>query len=932
MSRGDVSALFFKGLNKVASVIDGNPNYDYILGDRLGKEEYLKAENVHGEIECDVAYEIIKKKLNAVQVAVYALDLTAEIIAFGSTANNRREFAYVSALLERNGFKHNVSNICDCNKLERVLVDSQSRAEALSALYSYLSIRKKISKSLLHQTINYSIAFFSAKESLRKTHSRLFVVANDHSPMPVGFCMVARLYGLTTLYVQHAEVTEAFPENDFDFSVLRNLASREIYEKIGRTCLKQNICLPRTDLEIYREDLLAQRGELRNSSVCSVVIYPSSIFNLPSLKELVNRLGKNNAVEEIYVKPHPACCNQTFISELNVGVIDSIPSWPHIAICGNSSVVIELLAKGNLVYQFFGLDNIAADYYGFVRKELSAELLLDNIANLFWSGCKHDDKFLVSLGRYVSEIETEDNLLERSREKLFFQNLMNFSKCKGRRNKEALREYQLFRGLFYFPYTFLSDGSKYFYLNFNDHWVVSTLDKYFNTRISSLNHLYTLIDLDSCRSTLHFWIICKKIEWTGFCPTHELFSALETFVASYGKSLEALKWMEKKLFDLLLRYQDIDSLRRLLFKARVFSVSTTGVNRKVAFVRFYNQSSTLKDEFSRYYNPNIGHISPLERLKVSVQAMSKTEGRLEYTNFEAVESEFLGALPKIENEYRELVQKTYSQLEDRVRYMDVARNQKQAEEFIELIKTRLKSKVGYAFLRLSDGEGYLFRSFSSLFLVEDAKNRERHWWGKNIPQQLSDEVVSNGIRAFESADIIGIPCVYRFLRDSSESTASLLNSITGRGLLAVLAGIRALDDGSKLYTDDKANLALFRDLNILRDLVVCANKVIIVSSGDKKLIRARLALQRKTCFITVPTHYKTSTNNRYESGLSPLPYEFDRLREELEVITEPGDLVLVGAGVAGKGFVDAAKRKSAVGLDLGSIMDEFLDAGIHSLH
>jgi hypothetical protein len=45
----------------------------------------------------------------------------------------------------------------------------------------------------------------------------------------------------------------------------------------------------------------------------------------------------------------------------------------------------------------------------------------------------------------------------------------------------------------------------------------------------------------------------------------------------------------------------------------------------------------------------------------------------------------------------------------------------------------------------------------------------------------------------------------------------------------------------------------------------------------------------------------------------------------------PGSLVLVGAGVAGKSFMDIAKKHNSVGLDLGSAMDQYIGGEIHSL-
>ena len=55
---------------------------------------------------------------------------------------------------------------------------------------------------------------------------------------------------------------------------------------------------------------------------------------------------------------------------------------------------------------------------------------------------------------------------------------------------------------------------------------------------------------------------------------------------------------------------------------------------------------------------------------------------------------------------------------------------------------------------------------------------------------------------------------------------------------------------------------------------------------------------------------------------------FERTMDKIRMNTEPGDLVLVGAGLLGKTYVAAAKANGAVALDIGSVIDGW--AGIMS--
>ena len=50
------------------------------------------------------------------------------------------------------------------------------------------------------------------------------------------------------------------------------------------------------------------------------------------------------------------------------------------------------------------------------------------------------------------------------------------------------------------------------------------------------------------------------------------------------------------------------------------------------------------------------------------------------------------------------------------------------------------------------------------------------------------------------------------------------------------------------------------------------------------------------------------------------PDSFNRVMAEMQTI-EPGTLVLIGAGIPGKAYADAVKKRGAIGLDLGGLLD-----------
>lgn len=925
---------FESGLEKVSSVVDGAGNYDAILGARINKPSYGSIEKSHGQIYWEDACELLRKKVVNYQVSVYDVDDSAKILAYGSTYNNRKEFDFLSSVLERNGCTEKVVNISDCGRNKELVASKQvekARDTILSVAERFFSLRGYVTKSILHQTINYSLTFLSAIETLARSSGSVFVVANDHSPMPVAFAVVAKYLGLTTLYVQHAEVTEIFPRNDFDFSILRNQVSREVYETIA-PLTGEAIYLSRKGNNLSEQKLLESRKLLRGEVSPSVVVYPSSVISKEELGVLLRALQDNRNLSGVKIKPHPAFRAVEIFAELGVDVLEGVPEYPHIAICGNSSVVIELLARGNLVYQYFRLDSVAEDYYGFVRKGLADSLKYENLQGRFWSGVDDAQSWGAALGEYLPNLDASFNLIERRREPLFIQNLLVSSGLLAHWNPDISKEFSFQRDLFYFTQSFqllMRSGQDAFY---GDLWVIKRLNAYFNSRDVRLGDIYSRVDPGICGSVLDFWLIVKRIEWTGYLPTDGIISTLLEYVYGYSGGESATKWLETKIFDVLIRYSTSSLLGDFLSRTRFFSLENTGINRRIAFLRFIHAGRADSEALLKHFDHKNVDLTPLERLKISVQCLLEESGELEFSNYQEVEHRFVAALPAIADEYKTAVIDVYDQVRDRVTLLDVKRNPDQAHQFLELIKDRLISGEGLSFIRLSDGEGYLFQEFSPYFTELDAQNRERHWWGQEVPESLRKELVNRAKSAVRNADVLGIPSIYRFLRDHSDASVSLGNSVQGRGLLSVLEGIRSLDQGNALYTDDKANLAVFNKIEVLREVAGLAKKVIVVSSGDPKSLRAAFGGCLDLHVIPIPTHNKTQTNDKYTSFEKPLPFVFHEVCDSVSNIAAPGDLVLVGAGVAGKAFMDMAKQKGAVGLDLGSAMDELLGAGIHSLH
>ena len=193
------------------------------------------------------------------------------------------------------------------------------------------------------------------------------VQANDHWPTRVAVSTVMKSLGVPRLYLQHAQVSPAFPPLDYEFSVLYNERSLRTYRDIAPTNGKIFV-IGRETADVPKAPL-----ELDRQGPCDVVIYPTARVDMNGLKKVVQALLQNPGVHKVQIKRHPRA-NQVFPSDfsgLSVEITDDHPAHDHVAIVGNSSVALELVSLGTPVYQCFEIDFVTRDYYAFVQSGLN---------------------------------------------------------------------------------------------------------------------------------------------------------------------------------------------------------------------------------------------------------------------------------------------------------------------------------------------------------------------------------------------------------------------------------------------------------------------------------------------------------------------------------------------------------------------------------
>lgn len=402
MSLAKLTSLFFDGLNRNFKII------------RYGDVPNVYKSDVHQERYGFAGPGIKGYLLSIKELARHLLRPTLKIYTMpssgvlycGGSANNEREFLFFSQLISDNrmsipGYErnHNLSFV-PSQELRKTLGERLLSLLLLFYCCLYLS-RIKLGPTALKYLIVYAKVFAQVFSSVRRqsVSAGVAVVANDHTDFPVVASMVMKYFSVPVVYVQHAEISRYFPPLDFDVSILRNHKTLDRYREIGEISGEVFI-IPRREKDESFDRIFRAR-----SSKTAVVIYLSSVFDVTELRKCVAVLQKNSDVLSVGVKPHPRSDCETLRCMPGVSVYDSIPPVEHVAIAPNSSVVVELLERGVPVFQYFKLDDVGSDYYGFVEEGIACAVTADELATRFWQTDFYGDEWAGRFAQFSPSVD-----------------------------------------------------------------------------------------------------------------------------------------------------------------------------------------------------------------------------------------------------------------------------------------------------------------------------------------------------------------------------------------------------------------------------------------------------------------------------------------------------------------------------------------------
>ena len=292
------------------------------------------------------------------------------LVYFASYPNERRVLRHVRNILQAAAHDEITVTLRNCAKLTAV---TEIVAYIPASVRLYRFARRLVQKHefmpacRIFSTVTYYRRF---KRLLDKDVKAVFIACH-YSPECVGLAAAAHRAGKKVLFTNHATATG---ETGYVAPLHANLVavtSQAMADLYQRHTPHELDIVPIT----ISEPQQPMREPNRNSDTLSVGIYLTALTAEDRLQEIVADWSRLPAIGSVFIRTHPA---QVVNSDLT-GITDTrVPveisnTMPlredimraDIAVCGNSTVAIEILRGGRPVLYDHRLDHLVYDYNGY---------------------------------------------------------------------------------------------------------------------------------------------------------------------------------------------------------------------------------------------------------------------------------------------------------------------------------------------------------------------------------------------------------------------------------------------------------------------------------------------------------------------------------------------------------------------------------------
>ncbi|MEA4994959.1 MAG: hypothetical protein VB079_00555 [Petrimonas sp.] len=244
-------------------------------------------------------------------------------------------------------------------------------------------------------------------DTLKYYRPKAIIMSNDHNAYCRALLVSGKDLSIPTIYIQHAAVTNQFPQLKFDLSLLEGMDSLNKYQECGTIKGKVKLIgMPKFDL-YYNS--INNRNKI---STFGFAFNPSDNYN--DFYELSRIIHSNYPQCKIIFRYHPSTDlklieipDYVCISNAREETSFKFLNKCDVIFAGNSSIHLEATLLNVIsLYIDFHSQNIN-DYYGFISNNLINIVSVDNILSVL-------DKYMVNkpyirnkAKYYVETINTE---------------------------------------------------------------------------------------------------------------------------------------------------------------------------------------------------------------------------------------------------------------------------------------------------------------------------------------------------------------------------------------------------------------------------------------------------------------------------------------------------------------------------------------------
>jgi hypothetical protein len=237
------------------------------------------------------------------------------------------------------------------------------------------------------------------------------------------------------------------------------------------------------------------------------------------------------------------------------------------------------------------------------------------------------------------------------------------------------------------------------------------------------------------------------------------------------------------------------------------------------------------------------------------------------------------------------------------------------EALLGQVSEHLSRGEGFSFVRFNHCEPRVL-GYDKFYYDKDLDVTFDIQWGRTNISRSERKYLSYLLeQSLSSANVVGVP---RFNNEITTRLHVLENSFY------TLASLLGTLPETVQFCNVNAHFKLGKSQQIF-DIISKADRVFLITGRNISDAMIRKTGNDNITLIKIPQESRFVTE---QSLIEHFPDAMKTIEDRLVSEIEPGDLILVGAGILGKHYCRIAKENSGVALDLGSLFDAW--AGVNT--